>query len=338
MFRAIKTAYPQSKLSVVAANKTIGIIKHNPRIDHLINFNDIPFKGWLGRWRFFRYINRERYDYVISLTNNPLNSLIALSSAAPFRIKTVIPKRSVPELLTDWFNNYRYVYRPGTFLQSHYLLLLEVLHIHTDETKKEVFPTAYGDQKTDDFFIEHGISGRNCVIGITPTAGNKIKEWPRDRFVELADELIRREQAKIVFIDAGSNRHIVLEMIPLMHERKEAVAATDFTLEELPSLIKRLSLFIAVDTGSIYIAHALGVPLIDIIGPVDPHEQPPSDTRSIQILPPPHIKPSSFVLTPPISGARHEEAVRSITVQNVLKAAEELLRVVKLKNPEKNER
>jgi hypothetical protein len=39
----------------------------------------------------------------------------------------------------------------------------------------------------------------------------------------------------------------------------------------------------------------LGIKLIDIIGPVDPNEQPPNDSRSIQVLARNNIKPSSFV-------------------------------------------
>ena len=39
-------------------------------------------------------------------------------------------------------------------------------------------------------------------------------------------------------------------------------------LLEMPSVIKRLNLYIAVDSGPIYVAHALGVPVIDIDGEI----------------------------------------------------------------------
>jgi ADP-heptose:LPS heptosyltransferase len=100
--------------------------------------------------------------------------------------------------------------------------------------------------------------------------------------------------------------------------------AVNFTLEELPSLIKRLNLYIAVDTGPIYIAHALKVPLIDITGPCDSNEQPPNDELSIQVRPPPYIKPSSFVMKKPGKPAEHEKALESTHVEDVFLAIEKL--------------
>ena len=53
-----------------------------------------------------------------------------------------------------------------------------------------------------------------------------------------------------------------------------------FSLDELKALIQRLSLFISVDTGPIYIAEAFDVPTIDIIGPMDENEQPPRGEKT----------------------------------------------------------
>jgi len=101
--------------------------------------------------------------------------------------------------------------------------------------------------------------------------------------------------------------------------------AVDFTLEELPSLTKRLNLYIAVDTGPIYIAHALKVPLIDICGPCDPREQPPLDEQSIQILPEGNLKPSSFVLKRAGKPEEHKQALENTRVERVLEAVDKIL-------------
>ena len=52
--------------------------------------------------------------------------------------------------------------------------------------------------------------------------------------------------------------------------------------------MRRFSVFIAVDTGPIHVAHALGIPLIDILGPVNDIELTPKGKN---------IKYSSLILT-----------------------------------------
>ena len=48
-----------------------------------------------------------------------------------------------------------------------------------------------------------------------------------------------------------------------------------FNIDELKALVSRMSIFISVDTGPIYIAEAFDVATIDIVGPMDENEQPP---------------------------------------------------------------
>ena len=52
-----------------------------------------------------------------------------------------------------------------------------------------------------------------------------------------------------------------------------------FRLHELPALLKKMKLFISVDSGPLYIANALGVPVVDIGGCYDIREQTPSGSR-----------------------------------------------------------
>lgn len=89
--------------------------------------------------------------------------------------------------------------------------------------------------------------------------------------------------------------------------------------------MNRFNLYIAADTGPIYIAHALKVPLVDIIGPVDPREQPPKDERSIQVVAE-GVEPTSFVLKKVSvpSGGLH--ALQKISVAQVERAVDALQR------------
>lgn len=325
VFRAIKKHMPGSFLAVAVGGNVVPLVEHNPRIDAIININDQSFHGWLGRGRFFLRIARERFDYVISLPVNPLHSLIAFFSFAPHRIKTVRAERSFLERATDWWNNSTLVYRDHTFLPAHYLRLLEFLDIRENEIVKEVFPAEEGDEQVRMFFESRAIAPDDIVIGISIAAGNKIKEWGDEKFAEIAQRLQKAYRAKIIFVGVEQNASRI-ENVMSQCDAGLSFSLVGIPLDVLPSFMKRFNLFIAADTGLVYIAHALGIPLIDIVGPIDWREQPPEDEKSILVKPPPHICPSSFVFKRPGSFAEHKRALDAISPDDVWQAVRKLER------------
>ncbi len=315
VFRAIKIAYPNCHLSVASGKKIIGIIENNNRIDRIININHTPFKGFWGRGRFFQYIHKQNFDVVISLTNNPFNNLVALASAAPLRIKTISSSRSVSEYLTDWINNHKLVFKNHTLLQKQYVNLLKFIGINKAEIVKEVFESKGGPSKAREFMERHEIQDGDFVLGMSITAGNRVKEWGDDKFREIAQKAISTYGAKVVITGSLEDHSRVESVVDSVGE--SCYTACEFSHADLPSLIKRFSLFVAVDTGPIYVAHALKVPLVDIVGPVDPREQPPSDSLSVLVLPPRSIPPSAFVMKSMGSPEEHMRAIDATTVDMV---------------------
>lgn len=75
-------------------------------------------------------------------------------------------------------------------------------------------------------------------------------------------------------------------MIQLLHAKTKYVnTAGLFTIDELKCAVSMLDLFISVDSGPIYIAEAVGVPTVDIVGPMDEKEQPPISENNIVVVP-----------------------------------------------------
>jgi len=324
VFRAIKERYPQAHLTVFVSVIPWEIIKHNHRIDEIILYEkENIYLGLTGAFRLFRKIQRDKYDWAFILTNNFFHTLIAYFGLIPRRVKTVISGRTLFERLTDWFNSVKVFYRHHTYLPRHYLRLLEPLGIMDAEEIQEVFVSEEGEKKAAQFLAANGIKTGKTLIGISIGAGNKIKEWGDEKFTQLAQSL-SRDDTIIVFVGSRSDESRIDAIIDRTKSIR-IIKAVDFSIEFLPSLLKRLKLFVSVDTGPLYVAHALGLPVVDIIGPVDPREQPPQDEKSVLILPPPHIQPSSFVMKLSGRSQEHERAVRSITVEAVVKGVEKLI-------------
>jgi heptosyltransferase II len=318
VLRAIKSIYPQSHVSVLISAKAVGIIKNNPRIDEIINFEDYTF------WGLVKKIRQGEFNWSVCLSGVSNFSVLVFMGLVVDRVKITRANRPITEILTDWMCNYKGFYDVKTFLPGYYVKMLEPLGIKNQPVIKEVFTSADGDKKTEDFLKSNSINRDDLLIGISVTAGNKIKEWGDDKFSNLASMIADKYGAKTIFIGAKVDGERIRQIVS-KSKRKDFFPATDFSMEELPSLMKRINLFIAVDTGPIYVAHALKVPLIDITGPVDPCQQPPEDDISVLVKPPAYIKPSSFVFKKPGKPSEHKLATDSTKVEDVFKAVEDIM-------------
>ena len=313
VFRAIKKQYPNSFLAVVVTKMTVGIIKNNPHIDEILVYRANNLIGLISRTQELRF------DWSFSLTGSLFGTLISFTGLIPKRVATTYEGCSLSQRITDRFNNYKIFYQHHTYLPGHYLKMLRLIGIKNAEDKKEVFCSPEADKKAEEFLRSKNITPDDFLVGMSITAGNKIKEWGDEKFIELAQKIVDKYSAKILFRGAKSDEARIDKVLAGL-DYGRFIKEVDFSLEEMPSIIKRLNLYIAADSGPIYVAEALGVPLIDIIGPVDPNEQPPEDERTIQVRPPAHIKPSSFVFKKPGSTSEHKKAVDSITVDMVMNA------------------
>ncbi len=282
----IKKHYPNSYIVALISRKALGILKNNTRIDKIVLLEDYSV------WGLINAIRKENLNWSINLSATSVNTCIALWSLIPNRIKTIVETPPITERLTDWMSNYKLLYRDHTFLPQHHINLLKFIDIDNPELKKEVYTTEQTENKAITW--RNALPNNHKIIGISISAGNKIKELGDDKFEILIKKILDDANNEVVIIGSKADKQRIDELVKKVNNPR-CTEATNFNLEELPSLMKKFDLYIAVDTGPIYIAHSLGIPLIDIIGPVDPREQPPKDSKSIQVLARNNIQPSSFV-------------------------------------------
>lgn len=312
----IKKKYPDSHIAVIVSKKAFGILKNNRRIDEFILVEEYSTMGLIKK------IRQGKFNWSLNLSSTSTNTCLVLWGRISNRIKTVVETPPITERLTDWMSNHKLLYKNHTYLPAHHTKLLGFMGITDIEDKKEVELSAQAEIKAEQW--RKNLPQNMRIVGLSITAGNKIKELGDEKFAVLAKKLLEIENIGICCIGAPGD-------IPRIDAFIEKVGSTrcfkaqGFNLEELPSLMKRFSLYIAVDTGPIYIAHALGVPLIDIIGPVDPHEQPPQDDTSIRVLPRGSIEPSSFVFKRRGSPSEIRKSIESTEVSDIAAAAIRLL-------------
>lgn len=319
VFAAIKKARPDAHVAVLVSAMISPLLQANIHVDEVIVFEEYSTRELIGK------IRKEHFDVSVSLSGTSESTLFALLGRVPQRIKLFRQERPITELLTDWIATGGNQYKDHVYLPAFYLKLLEQVGIYEYATKKEVYVIAKGEEKAGNFIRDNLLENKLC-IGICITAGNPIKEWGDDKFLELARKLVREKNAKVVFIGSSGDE----KRIDTLIKKAEPVIvtslfkATSFSLEELPSILKHMTLFISGDTGPVHIAHALGVPLVDIIGPVHPSEQAPQDEKSIVVLPEPAVEASIFAFDKPGPAELSRKSLNQISVDRVYDVVEKL--------------
>jgi heptosyltransferase-1 len=170
------------------------------------------------------------------------------------------------------------------------------------------------DQATENQ-CEGRLRGVGGFVLLNPGAGWGAKQWPAERYGELARRLAEDGTKSLINFGPGEE--------PLMRAvesaSKGAATGTASSLTELVALTRRARLFIGGDTGPMHLGAALGVPVVAIFGPTNPVRNGPFGTRSI-------------VLRSPISPTTHsrraqpDPGILEISVDEVVAAARKLLR------------
>lgn len=314
VFDAIKKNFPDCHISVLVAIQAADIVKHNPDIDDLIIYEEAKKTGLLKK------IRQEKFDIGVSLSGTAESSLLMFFGGVPLRIKLARKNRPWAETLTDSLANVREIYPHSIDLVAFYLKMLRHIGVHESNAKKRVVILPEAERKVSVFLRQAGIVETDKIIGLSITTGyNKTKEWGVENFAKLLEKIAENYPAlKFVVAGAKGDKNKIAELRKLT--KISFAEATDFSLAELPAVIKKCAVFICGNTGTMHIADALEVPLVVINGPVDPKELVPRQSRHILVLPEPPVPPTIFAFQKAGPPALSKKALENTSVEDVFDA------------------
>lgn len=265
--RALRKAYPESKISLLVKPSVSPIFEKDPNIDEIILYEE-RFSGILGKLRLAMKLRRGHFSNAILLQNAFDAALITFLAGISTRMGYNRDGRRI--LLTEPvpFN--------GEDRKLHhidyYLNLLRSVGIKAEISSPWIY-----------LGIEERLAARNKlhglrrpVLGINPGATyGSAKRWLPERFAEVANWFIKDTNGSIVIF--GSVKEIetadeIFIKIDREHKTKNHVLnlSGKTSLRELISLISECDAFITNDSGPMHIAYAVGTPLVAIFGSTDP--------------------------------------------------------------------
>ena len=132
-----------------------------------------------------------------------------------------------------------------------------------------------------DFLARHRYDGARPLVVIHPFAGWEYRQWHLSQYGLVAQEIVRRYSASVVFAGTREESSKLQEFQKAFPEIVQ-VPFFDFSdAGALTALLARAGLFIGNDSGPLHLASAVGIPSIGLFGPASPALTGPQTDRTV---------------------------------------------------------
>lgn len=318
--KALRRKFPQSYIAMMVRPYARDIVLGNPYLDEVIIYD--KYAAQRKFWKSIRFawsLREKKFDLALIL--HPTNRVHMAAFLAGIK-KRVGFNRNLSFLLTDKIGHRK---QEGQKHELEYTLdVIRSLGIEVED--KALFMPVRKDSEMhiDEFLAAQGIERGEKLIALHPGASCPSKIWPKERFAQVADRLSEQFKVKIAVVAGPDDVDTGKGVIGLMHSACiDATGKT--TVSQLASLLRRCCLFVSNDSGPVHIASAVGVPVVAIFGRSQPGLSPlrwgPTGRHDIVLH-----KDAGCQACLAHNCQKGFACLKSISVQEVLSAAEDLLK------------
>jgi lipopolysaccharide heptosyltransferase I len=288
----LRRRYPAAQLDWLVTSPIAELLRHNPSITNIIEFErDV----WSTPWRlapfaaYARLAARLRaaaYDLVVDMHGQFRTAALTLATGAPARIGFDRPRARVWGASPRKFplEARRHAWqgaREGSWLAYTHHIAVPTLDLHAVDRYLNLgsileldkgpadfsFPIPQSaNSRVDSLLRQHHIDRADLVV-MAPGTVWGTKHWGTEKFAKVAQHFLSQGFA-VVLIGTQRERNVCEEVADLAPGAVDLAGMT--TLSELAALIRRAALNITNDSGPMHLAVALNRPVISIFGPTDP--------------------------------------------------------------------
>ncbi len=271
---AIKKVHPHSEITWLVEEAAAGILEEHPLISRLLISrrktwikmlrNPLSMAEGLSRIKaFIRQLRSVRYDIAIDF-QGLLKSGMLIGLA---RAKRKIGFDRTRELSYLFLNERLPAYDLEKHALQRYLDVARYLGAH-DPSSCCTLPLGKGSAVISEKLSSIRKEGSPLIV-VNPVARWTTKLWTERNFAELADLLVLKKKAVVIFTGSADDRAVNGRIIALMKQQ-----AFDWSgqtsLKELAALAGFADLFITTDTGPMHLAAAAGGKVLALFGATAP--------------------------------------------------------------------
>jgi heptosyltransferase-3 len=265
VIRALKEAWPQSRLTYLVPRGTEEMVAGHPALDEVLVV-DRRGQTWGQALGFALKLRQRRFDLVLELSGGDRGAIYTLLSGARERLGFERPG------MPFWQRRgvfTRLLPRPPvrTHLVEQNLAALGALGIEPLEPRLEFFWDRAVADRIRELLERLGLAPRGFVV-MHPGAGWRFKCWTPRGYARILEALQDRWDLPVVLTGSRAAREQEL-LAEILKESRVAphILVGQLSLKELGALIARARFFFGVDSAPMHLAAAVGTPAVALFGP-----------------------------------------------------------------------
>ncbi len=266
LFKALREKFPKAWLVALVFAELHSIVQGNPYLDEVILYDKKGSeKSLWGQFRFAWKLRKKKFDVVIHCHGTNRMHVAGWLAGIPVRIGY---DRRSPWALTEV---HCYNKKEGKKHETEYLFeLLKDLGVSPPSEVEAFFPIMEcWKQSVENLLFHLQIPTDKPWILIGPAATDPSKIWPNERFAELVERIDQAMPCVFFAIGTQQDRSVIEKV-----KKNTAVPIFDLSgrlnLGMLGAMLQKAALFISNDSGPVYMAAAIGTPVISIFGRYEP--------------------------------------------------------------------
>jgi heptosyltransferase-2 len=290
--RAVRARFPEARIAIVARPYVADIYRGQKICDELISFDPQGVHAGLsGRERLARQLRAQEFDVALLLQNAFDAAWLAWRAGIPERIGYARDGRSL--LLTKRIP----VPKCGEIPPHEQFYYLELLRRSgwIDSLPRESFVrldiTEDQRQRAEQSLAAAGARHNALRIAIGAGASyGSAKCWPPERFADFVNRFRQHTDADVILFGTASEQP-VSDAIAAGIKGASIRLVGKTAIADLPALLSQCQLFVGNDSGAMHVAAAVGLPVVAIFGPTDPHGTAPMTPRCTIVQEKPYCSP-----------------------------------------------
>jgi heptosyltransferase-2 len=293
--RNLRAAYPDAQIDMLVAPNSGEVLRDCPYIDELIMFDTTRkhrYENPDGQtqrrnfWHYVQLLRSRRYDTAFVLKRSFSSAGLAFLAGIPERIGFDTEGRG-------WMLTRRVPYRKGGKdihepKEMHeidaFLSILEAVNVPVQDRHLESWWKPAEAEIADrllrasarEIEQESGTRAQHVVLHLT--SSNTAKQWPLEHAQKLVEWLLKEPHRLIHCLGAPSDAALYKElrkMLPLGQQQRMHIHCGQLNLLESMAFLHHMNLVVGVDSGTLHMAAAAGVPVVALFGPMNEQKWAP---------------------------------------------------------------
>ena len=266
VINALKRVNPGTRITWILQPGPATLVRGHRSVDEIIIFDRA--RGLRAFADIARQLSRRRFDLVINLQVYFKAGIVTGFTNAPDKLGF---DRARARDMNWLFTNRKIPRRAVQHVQDQYFEFLAALGVSPEPIEWDLGP--WPDERPWQQSFTESID--RPIASIVAATSKPEKDWPAERWAEVADVLHEDFGMQVVLVGGQSEREQEAERVILRRTTHKPRSELGSGLRKLVSILDASALVLSPDTGPLHMSVALNRPVISLIGYTNPKRTGP---------------------------------------------------------------